>query len=327
MQTTAFLGVAHIHTPDFVKKLQNRADVQVKAVYDHDPKRAALRAGELGAEVATAEAILADPEITSVIICSETRHHLDLAVRAARAGKHLFVEKPLAFDGAEAETIANEIEAAGVVFQTGFMQRGSAVNRFIRDEIAKGHLGTITRARFTNCHGAALGGWFDTDWRWIAEKSEAGGGGLADLGAHALDILLWVLTPVAGQPVKFAGTVGSATHRYGEIDEWGVGLVTFESGAVAVVEASWVNPKLHSPVEFHGTRGQFVVNGGKVFYYSDLVPGADGGEFQVPGENLPHAFELFFDALEGASVPLVKVREAALGSHVMYELYKAAGAA
>ena len=327
MQTTAFLGVAHIHTPDFVKKLQARTDVRVKSVYDHDPERAAPRAGDLGATVTTVEAILDDPEITSVIICSETRHHLDLAVRAAHAGKHLFVEKPLAFDPGDAEIIARAIEAAGVTFQTGFMQRGSAINRFIRDEIAAGHLGTITRARFTNCHGAALGGWFDTDWRWIAEKSEAGGGGLADLGAHALDILLWTLTPVAGQPVKFAGSVGSATHRYGDIDEWGVGLVTFESGAVAVVEASWVNPKLHSPVEFHGTKGQIIVTGGKVLYYSELVSGADGGEFTVPGANLPHAFDLFFDALEGADVPLVTVREAELGSRVMFELYRAAGAA
>ncbi len=327
MQITAFLGVAHIHTPSFVKTIGEREDVQCKYVYDHDPARAGKCAAELGATVATLDAILADAEVQSVVICSETRHHVELAVKAAQAGKHLFIEKPLAITGDDAKIIADAVEKAGVTFQTGFFSRSTPSNQFIKAEVAAGHLGTVTRMRYTNCHQGALGGWFDTQWRWIADKTEAGGGGFADLGAHALDIALWVLTPVCGEPVKYAATLGNATGKYGDlsqIDEWGAGIVTFESGAVAIIEAGWIDPKYSAPVEVHGTQGQILVHNGKVFYFSEHVEGADGGEWTTLPAAMPHAFTMFWDQLEGKSAALVPVGEAALESWVMHELYRAA---
>ena len=216
------------------------------------------------------------------------------------------------------------INKAGVVFQTGFFQRGSAHNLFIKQEIEAGHLGTITRMRYTNCHQGALAGWFDGEYNWIANIGEAGGGGFADLGAHGLDIILWCLQPACGPAVKYAATLGTATRRHGDIDEWGTGIITFESGAAAVLEASWVDPKLRSPIEIHGTKGEILVQDGKVFYYSELVEGADGGEWTTLPEAWPHAFELFFDKLEGKPANLVTVEQAAEESRVMHELYKAA---
>ncbi|HEX9995863.1 MAG TPA: Gfo/Idh/MocA family oxidoreductase [Abditibacterium sp.] len=328
MQITAFLGVAHIHTPGFVSTIKKREDVSCKYVYDHDAARAAKNAEQLGATVADVDTILGDAEVTSIVICSETRHHVELATRAAAAGKHIFIEKPLAITGDDAKTIADAIEKAGVTFQTGFFQRGNAAMRFLKQEIEAGNLGTITRMRHTNCHQGALGGWFDTDWRWIADKNEAGGGGLADLGAHSLDIILWCLQPTCGKAVKFACTIGNATGRYGDlsqIDEWGSGLITFESGAIANVEGSWIDPKYSAPVEVHGTKGQILVHDGKVFYFSELVEGANGGEWTQLPESGAHAFDLFWDKLAGQDVPLVSIQEAAEESRVMHELYLAAG--
>src|ERR1017187_247398 len=88
--TTAFVGVAHIHTPDFIKRLNNRqSEIVVKAVYDHQPDRGRKRAAELaGAEyVDSPEAIFGDTQIGSVVICAETSLHKDLVLAAARAGK------------------------------------------------------------------------------------------------------------------------------------------------------------------------------------------------------------------------------------------------
>ncbi len=324
MQITAFLGVAHIHTPGFVSTINKRDDVSCKYVFDHQSERAGQRAAELSAQVADLDTIFADPEVTSVVICSETRHHLDLVVRAARAGKNIFVEKPLAISEEESNAIEAAVKDAGVVFQTGFFMRGWAANRFIKREIEAGHLGTVTRMRYTNCHQGALAGWFDTQWRWIADKEEAGGGGFADLGAHALDIVLWCLVPTCGEVVKTSATLGNATHRYGDIDEWGAGLVTFRNGAVAIIEAGWVDPKYSAPVEVHGTRGQILVHDDKVFYYSELVEGADGGEWTQLPEGAGHAFSLFWDELEGQTPDLVSIEEAARESRVMARLYASA---
>ena len=280
---------------------------------------------ELGARVADIETILADAEVTSVVICSETRLHVALVERAARAGKNLFVEKPLATSDAAATAMERAIEAAGVIFQTGFFMRGNAANQFIKTEVEAGHLGTITRMRYTNCHQGALDGWFDGEWKWITDKNEAGGGGFADLGAHALDIVLWCLSPTCGPVVKTCATLGNATGRYGDlsqIDEWGVGLVTFESGAVAVVEAGWVDPKYSAPIEVHGTQGQILVHDGKVFYYSEHVEGADGSEWTDLPEKKVSGFSAFWDKLAGQDVALVSAQEAAQESRVMAALYK-----
>lgn len=327
MQITAFLGVAHIHTPGFIKTINNRDDVRCKYVYDYQSERAQQRADELGAAVADIETILADAEVTSVVICSETRLHTELVERAAEAGKNLFVEKPLATTDEDATRMAAAIEKAGVVFQTGFFMRGDAANRFIKAEVEAGHLGTVTRMRFTNCHQGALDGWFDSDWRWIADKNEAGGGGFADLGAHALDIVLWCLSPTCGPVVKTCATLGNATGRYGDlsqIDEWGTGLITFENGAVAVVEAGWVDPKYSAPVEVHGTEGQILVHDGKVFYYSSHVEDADGGEWTDLPEKTVSGFEAFWNKLAGEDAALVSVEQAAQESRVMAALYKSA---
>ncbi|MDQ3815102.1 MAG: Gfo/Idh/MocA family oxidoreductase [Armatimonadota bacterium] len=325
MLTTAFLGVAHVHTPGFIKKVNERAGVRVKAVYDDEAERGERRAAECQAVFEpNLDTVLQDPEIGSVIICSETARHLDLVERAAVACKHMFVEKPLAVSGEEARQMAEAIERAGVIFQTGFFQRSSPQAQFIKREVAAGHLGVVTRMRHSNCHNGSLGGWFDTEWHWIVEKEQAGGGGFADLGAHSLDIILWVLRGVCGEVKHVSASLGTATRRYGDIDEYGAGLITFDSGAIAILEASWVDPKLRSPVEVFGTQGQIQVIDGKVRYYSEHVEGADGGEWTNLPEQKPHAFDLFFDALEGKDVDLVTVEQAAEESRVMHELYKSA---
>src|SRR5690606_9995152 len=132
----------------------------------------------------------------------------------------------------------------------------------------------ITRMRFTNCHNGVFRGLFDDEWSWITDKKLAGGGGFADLGAHALDIVLWTLRGPCGEVERVAGFVGAQVNRYENIDEYGCGLIQFSSGAIAEVEASWVDAKLRSPIEVHGTQGQIQIADNKIFYYSENVEGA-----------------------------------------------------
>src|SRR5579871_1721557 len=117
--TVAFVGVAHIHTPGYLKLVKNRSDVQIKYVWDHDAERAARRAKEVDAQVPSdVKTIWADPEVTAVIILSETNRHHDLILAAAKAGKHMFAEKPLGITARESRDMADAIEKAGVLFQS-----------------------------------------------------------------------------------------------------------------------------------------------------------------------------------------------------------------
>src|SRR4051794_23983094 len=167
----ALLGAAHIHTPGFLKTIQNRpAEVMLKTVWDHDVDRGQQRADEIGARfIGDVKTILHDPEIKAVIVCSETNRHEELVLPAAEAKKDMFVEKPLGMGSRDAYAMSDAIDKAGVKFQTGYFQRGVPANLFIKDQIARGTLGRVTRIRGSNCHGGSINGWFDTEWRWMAD--------------------------------------------------------------------------------------------------------------------------------------------------------------
>lgn len=327
MIQVALVGCAHIHTPGFVKRLQARSDVRVTRVWDPDAARAAKNASECAAP-ATADVadIWRDPQIQAAIVCSETNRHEELVLAAAAAKKHLFVEKPLGFATADARKMCRAIRKAKVIFQTGYFMRGDPIHLFLKDAIAQGRFGRITRARHSNCHSGSLGGWFDTDWRWMADPAIAGCGAYGDLGTHSLDILMWLF----GDEVKrVAASMQVVTGRYGACDESGEGILEFAGGVCATLAAGWVDVANPVRLLISGTEGHACVVNGQLFFQSKHVEGADGKQpwTQLPPA-LPHAFELFLDAVAGKPLPLPLVTpvEAAARSAVMEALYKAAAA-
>lgn len=332
MPTFGFVGVAHIHTPSFVRTLANRQDVTVRSVWDPEPARATRWAGELGATlVDDAAKVFRDKEIDAVVICSQTDQHLKLVKAACRAGKHLFVEKPLGMGSRDAYAMARAIDQAGVIFQTGYFMRGWPAYQFIRQHIARGSFGKITRIRGSNCHSGSLGGWFDAkpdnpseDWRWMADPKQAGVGAFGDLGTHVLDIMLWMMGPVD----QCTAQVDDGTARYEGCDETGEGLLRFSNGVIGTLAAAWDD--VANPVSFllSGTEGHAAIIDGKLYFQSKHVEGADG---QQPWSQLPpawpHAFDNFVDAVcgvEGAKDKLVSAQEAAYRSAVTEALYQGA---
>ncbi len=321
----ALVGCAHIHTPGFVKRIKARQDVAVKYVWDHQPERAARWAAELDAQVAPDLAgILADASIPAVIVCSETNRHEQLVLAAAEAKKHLFVEKPLGFAAADAWRMARAIEAAGVLFQTGYFMRGNPAHLFLRRQIEAGAFGKITRIRHSNCHSGSIGRWFDTDWRWMTDMDQAGVGAFGDLGTHSLDILMWLMGDVA----RVTAAMDVALGNYGATDEFGEGLLVFANGVVGTLAAGWVDVADPITVLISGTEGHAYVRSGQVYFKSAHVEGADGEQpwSDLP-ESWPHAFELFLDAVNGKEhQPLVTAAEAAARSSAMEAMYKGAAA-
>lgn len=323
MKNLALIGCAHIHTPGFVKRIQAREDVNVTKVWDHEFARADKWSTETGAQTVNDLGLIwSDSAIDGVIICSETNRHQPLVEAAAAAKKHMFVEKPLGIAAADSLAMAAAIKDADLLFQTGYFQRGNPIHLFLREQIQAGHFGKITRVRHSNCHAGSLKGWFDTDWRWMADLDQAGVGGFGDLGTHSLDILMWLLGDVA----RVTATVDVATGRYGDCDEYGEGLLVFDSGAVATLAAGWVDVAHPVNLIVSGTEGHAYASNGQLYFTSSHVEGADG---EQPWTDLPdawpHAFELFLDALVGKSdVPLVSPQEAAARSIVMSALYEGA---
>ena len=319
----ALVGVAHIHTPGFVTLVKQRKDVTVKWVWDYEPARAEKYAKELGSQAAPeVNQIWSDPEIAAVVIFSETNRHNDLVLAAAKARKHLFVEKPLGITAAESAAMAQAIERAGLLFTTGYFMRTDPKHLFLKEQIAQGNFGTISRVRGSNCHAGSLGGWFDTDYRWMADPKVAGVGAFGDLGTHKLDILMWLL----GDVDEVTAEVRSVTGRYGDCDETGEGLLHFKNGVLGTLAAGWVD--IEDPVQLliSGTEGHAIIQDNHLYYRSKKVPGTDSTEPYTklpPGPRPP--LHQFLDAVGGAKdQPLVTPKEAAARVAVMEAMYKGA---
>ena len=323
MSSFALAGCAHIHTPGFIKMLAKRPQDHVRVVWDHDHARGRKCADELGARfIADERKLYTEADVEGAIVCSETDRHEPLVLAAAEAGKHLFVEKPLGMGSRDAYSMAEAIRGAGVIFQTGYFQRGRPELQFIRSHLAAGSFGKVTRARGSNCHSGSLGGWFDTEWRWMADPKQAGCGAFGDLGTHALDILIWLLGDVS----EATAMLDNGTNRYAGCDEVGEGLMRFSDGAIGTLAAAWTD--VANPVQYliSGTEGHAAVINGELLFQSKRVDGADGKQ---PWKDLPdawpHAFELYLDAVGGkGDVPLVSAYEAAYRSAVMEAMYEGA---
>ncbi len=325
MTGVAIVGCAHIHTPKFVDMLRLRSDIDVLAVWDHDAERSSRVAVLLGAAtVSDVAAIWANDRVEAVIICSETVRHPDLVRAAVSAGKYLFVEKPLAITGAEALELAALIDDSGLVYSTGFFMRGRGVYFHLRDQIAAGTFGRLTRIDISMAHAGALAGWFDAEWGWMADAGQAGYGGFGDLGSHAVDLVLWLLG-YRTLPQRVSAWTGRASGRYATIDEFGRGQLEFADGMVASLWASWVD--LANPAELvvSGTDAYASIIDGRLSYRRGIGDEAVITEASDVPSDLPHAFELFLDAInEDRSPALVSPAEAAHGTTIIEALYRAA---
>jgi predicted dehydrogenase len=358
----AFLGLAHIHTPGFIASIRKRDNIGVKSVWDHDVARAQLRAEELGAAVVDDYRILLkDKEIEAVIVCSETNIHEELVLAAVKAKKHLFVEKPLGMGVKDSYRMARAIEKARLMFQTGYFSRGFGHLNFLREQVQAGAFGQITRVRGSNCHGGALKGWFDTDWRWMADPAIAGVGAFGDLGTHALDVLLWIM----GDVEAVTASLSPGISAYGDCDETGEGLLRFKNGAIGTLAAGWDD--VTNPVSYiiSGTEAHAAIIHNQLFYHrrrpaeeltqvikeleaalnapdkpdaakQDLQRQLDEKRHLLEIEsgrapwpdippNIPAGLDAFLDALAGdVDAQLVTAREAAYRCAVMSAMYKAA---
>jgi predicted dehydrogenase len=130
------------------------------------------------------EALLANPDIDAVVLATPPRGHRDQVVAAARAGKHVFCEKPFMVDGDEAREAVAAIEKAGLTLGLGYNRRFHPSWIDLKQRITSGELGTILHFECTMTFPNAL---TQPAGAWRAQRGEAPCGGLFPMGVHAID--------------------------------------------------------------------------------------------------------------------------------------------
>jgi predicted dehydrogenase len=178
--------------------------------------------------------MLADPEIEGVLVVTPHSTHVEIVEAVASAGKHVFVEKPLTLNVAEARRCIEATDRAGVTLQVGFNRRRQPANRRIRAMLDAGELGTVMQ--FEGMH-AAPGALNPDIAPWRMDPAESPLGGMAALGIHEVDTFNYLAGPVAR-----VGAISKRLAGIKDIDEATVLMLELESGPLAYLGTTYFAP-------------------------------------------------------------------------------------
>jgi predicted dehydrogenase len=309
-------GAAHIQA------INASPFARVTAVYSSRPQDPAVLGARHGGPIQpydNLDALLARPDIHAVSICSYPHQHASHIIAAARAKKHLIIEKPISLSWEDAQTVREEVEAAGVRVCVCFECRFSSQFLATKSVIDAGLLGTVHYGEVDYYHG--IGPEYGS-FRWNTTVKD-GGSSLISAGCHAMDALLLCMGGEVESVVSQATRSRNDVFAQYEYATTSVTLVKFSDGRLGKV-ASVID--CLQPYYFHthlvGSAGSLLDNR----FHSTRIDGLDRGAWSAlamklldSGDVSDHPyrtqFDAFFAALErGEDMPLTNLREG-LASH------------
>jgi len=301
----------------YIRVFKESGRAEVAAIADVDEKRLKQMASSYKIDKAFTDwTKLAEmSSLDAVAICTPPKFHRDQAVAALEAGKHVICEKPPATTVAEAEDMAKAAEKNGRVLIYGLQWRFNPASMYIKRAVENGLLGDIYRinAQYLRRRGAP-GGWFRV-------KEIAGGGPLLDIGVHIMDVAWWM----AGKPRPVAAFGATYDFLGGfEVEDTAIGMIRFDTGAVMVVETSWLqNWPNQVQVMLYGTKGGARVFPPELHVYRE-------GVFSTVSPELPKADSQrakimhFLDTVEKYVEPIPTASDGVTVMKMIEALYKSA---
>lgn len=281
---TAIIGcgkVSHLHAA----ALQQGRNTELTAVYSRSIEKAKDFASQYGVEAYDdIEKMISEAGIESVVICTPHPFHAEAVIKAAGAGAHCLVEKPLASSLQDCDTMiqvcsVNQVKL-GVVSQRRFYEPVQRLKKAIDEKkIGTPALGTINML-----------GWRDQQYyesdEWRGTWKMEGGGVLVNQAPHQLDIFQWLMGPVE----EVYGIWRNMNHPYIEVEDTALAIVKFKSGAIGnIIVSNSQKPGIYGKVHVHGSNGASVgvqTDGGAMFIagMSSIAEPPVNDLWSVPGE-------------------------------------------
>ncbi len=249
----AVLSFAHYHANFWSEAFGDDPRVEFVGIWDDDAERGRAAAARFGrAFLPDLDAALA--RVDAVAIASETAAHLPLIRRAARVGRHILCEKPLATTLEDADAIAVEVAAAGICFAQSFPKRLDPINHELKSIVQSGALGRIMLVRIR--HGHSHGTEADFTGGWWTDRARSGGGTLIDEGVHGADFLRWLF----GDPCAVQATLSSTACGLA-VEDTAVATFTWPDGMIGELATGWLMRAARHSVELYGTEGVALLGG------------------------------------------------------------------
>ena len=288
-------------------------EARIRACVDVAEDRARALLEEFGGEYATTDVqkVWADERVRAVYICTLHDTHAPLAIAAARAGKHVMIEKPLALSVEECEAVARAVQEAGVYLMPAFKMRYYPLIRKAHEFIPEPQVlvGQMMEHR-----------WSDTTW---AQDPVKGGANIHSQGCHTTDILRYL---AGSEPVRLWAAGGALTHPGHPRFDQCVASIEFENGHVA----SWI--------QGDAARGQYTSkfffeifgNGGRSVALYDRLKKAtfcDGDKVWTETRDEEEGFQLenreFIDALLEGRPPELSAHDGLQATRIVLAAEKA----
>jgi 1,5-anhydro-D-fructose reductase (1,5-anhydro-D-mannitol-forming) len=247
----------------------------VVAIVSRNQGRAEAFAAKHGANHAYSsyDDMLADPDVQIVYIATPNALHAEQAIAAARAGKHILCDKPLAMSPAEATRVIEACRAAGVKLGVNFQTRHFAPIVETKKLIDQGVIGDVI---VVQAESSARGGHAPKGWR--TDPSLAGMGAVNNLAVHPLDLIRYLVSSKVSE-VAAMTDVG----RSRRLETLALVLLRFKNGVMAYVNSAHTIPYPQADLDIYGTRGRIVgVNSTRPFMDGELRVLTEGGEQRTP---------------------------------------------
>ncbi len=308
---------------------------ELAAMVHHDSTQFERVEAAFGVPCRSLDAVLQDPSIDIVTLCTPSGLHAFQAMVCVEAGKHVLVEKPMALSLASADALIEAAEARGVHVAVALQRRMDPLFLRIKEAIDAGDLGELTLGMVSLPYFRGQAYYDQAAWRgsWALD----GGGVLMNQGIHIVDLLVWFM----GDPVAIQAEAGTL-HRDIEVEDVASATLRFKNGALATLAATTAaGAGFPHRLEIYGTNGGIQVEGEGVVRWSltdpalariappDLASGATAGAGADPRaiSSAGHAAILadLIESIDEGRPPRIDGREGRRSLAAVLGIYEAAG--
>ncbi len=284
------------------------------------------------------DAFLADPKVEAVVIATPSGYHLDPALKAINAGKHVLIEKPLEITLERCNQLIQAAIEKGVKLSGIFQSRFYAVPALIKEAIDKGRFGKIVMIE-ASVKWYRSQAYYDSG-AWRGTWNVDGGGALMNQSIHAIDLLSWFGGNVSDVK-SFASTL---SHERIEVEDAGVAILQFENGGYGIITGSTsIYPGFQKRIEICGTKGSAIMEEEDLVEWKfdeetegdeDIRRKYAAANEAAGGASDPMAinykghmaqFEDFANAIKEDRNPLISGEDAAASVGIINRIYESAG--
>lgn len=281
--------------------------------------------------------LLQDDGIDAVVIGVPNKFHAPVAIEALKAGKHVYLEKPMGIDAASAKEIVRTQRSTGKLLMVGHQMRFEQLSLSVKEQVQSGALGSIHYAKAGWFRRKGIPGWGS----WFTRKEEAGGGPLIDIGVHMLDLTLWLMgnpKPVSVYGTTFAefgpkkrgiGNWGTPNWEgYYDVEDLATALIKMEDGSTLSLEVSWavhMNTSNQPFVHLMGSEGGASLDGNTGKLLTEKFNQPLDVDIQLPKDEQSSRYRIsrhFIESIKEGKEPITSAMSGLTNNLILDAIYE-----